>query len=442
MSDLLGIGASGLRAYSRALTTVGDNIANAQTPGYARRTIGLREMPTSGDPGLLRVQVRASGVDIAGVTRATDVWLAEEARLAAGDDARTSLRLEAATAIESALADGGNGISSALTAFFNTADELAADPSSAALRGQLLDQVDQIAAGFRSTASSLERLANQQVVAATNEVDALNTDLQALEKVNDGLRRSRAGSTGEAALLDERDRLLNQIAGRMDISIGYENRGTVNVRAATGGDLLVGGGSAQTLSLNVGANGSIAYAIGGQPLAISAGALAGISEAAAMIQAERSATDTAANSIAAQINTAHQAGRDQSGAPGAALFTGGPGAASLTAASLPPSAVAAADANSDNGNIRSFANMRNGNGPEATWSNHVTRQAQTTARARAQDEAASIRFDQASAARDAVSEVDLDHEAAELVRFQQAYAAAAQTIQVARETMQALFNAI
>ena len=30
MSDLLGIGASGLRAYSRAMSTVGDNIANAQ----------------------------------------------------------------------------------------------------------------------------------------------------------------------------------------------------------------------------------------------------------------------------------------------------------------------------------------------------------------------------------------------------------------------------
>ena len=35
MTDLLGIGYSGLKAYSRALSTVGDNIANAQTPGYA-----------------------------------------------------------------------------------------------------------------------------------------------------------------------------------------------------------------------------------------------------------------------------------------------------------------------------------------------------------------------------------------------------------------------
>ena len=41
MSDLLGIGYSGLKAYSRALSTIGDNIANAQTPGYARRRLEM-----------------------------------------------------------------------------------------------------------------------------------------------------------------------------------------------------------------------------------------------------------------------------------------------------------------------------------------------------------------------------------------------------------------
>jgi flagellar hook-associated protein 1 len=62
------------------------------------------------------------------------------------------------------------------------------------------------------------------------------------------------------------------------------------------------------------------------------------------------------------------------------------------------------------------------------------------ASARAQDAAASSRRDGAFAARDMVSEVDLDREAAELLRFQQAYEAAARTVQVARETMQSILN--
>jgi flagellar hook-associated protein 1 FlgK len=69
-------------------------------------------------------------------------------------------------------------------------------------------------------------------------------------------------------------------------------------------------------------------------------------------------------------------------------------------------------------------------------------QAQTVASARAQDAAAATRADASAAARDGVSQVDLDTEAAELLRFQQAYSAAARTIQVARETMQTLLSSL
>ena len=70
----------------------------------------------------------------------------------------------------------------------------------------------------------------------------------------------------------------------------------------------------------------------------------------------------------------------------------------------------------------------------------IAAQAQTTAAARAQEAAASSRRDGSFAARDAIGAVDLDREAAELLRYKQAYEAAARTIQVARETMQALLN--
>ena len=55
---------------------------------------------------------------------------------------------------------------------------------------------------------------------------------------------------------------------------------------------------------------------------------------------------------------------------------------------------------------------------------------------------AMTRADAAAAARDSVSQVDLDTEAAELLRYQQAYSAAARTIQVARETMQTLLSSL
>ena len=44
MSDLLSIGASGVRAYQTALSTVSENIANTGTAGYTRRTTTLGEV--------------------------------------------------------------------------------------------------------------------------------------------------------------------------------------------------------------------------------------------------------------------------------------------------------------------------------------------------------------------------------------------------------------
>ena len=75
MSDLLSLGAAGVNSYSRALQTIGDNIANAQTPGYARRTTVLAEQTSSGSSVLYRDQVWAIGVLVEGVSRAVDPWL-------------------------------------------------------------------------------------------------------------------------------------------------------------------------------------------------------------------------------------------------------------------------------------------------------------------------------------------------------------------------------
>ena len=105
MSDLLAIGASGIKAYGQALSVVGDNIANAQTEGYVRRSVRLAEAPSGGDIVLSRNSIRPGGVLAAGVTRATDQWLIDDARIAGGEASRQSARLDWVTATESVLAD-------------------------------------------------------------------------------------------------------------------------------------------------------------------------------------------------------------------------------------------------------------------------------------------------------------------------------------------------
>ncbi|MBB5704908.1 flagellar hook-associated protein FlgK [Sphingopyxis panaciterrulae] len=442
MSDLLGIGASGLRAYSAALATIGDNIANAQSPGYARRSLRLREAMAAGDTALVRANVRPGGVEIGGIDRSVDAWLIADSRLSSGDAERAATRLEWMGRVEGALSDETNGIASGLTGLFTTADLLTADPANRTLRSQFLQAADDIASGFRTAAGQLSDMADGVAGAASSETQSFNANLDALEQINIGLRKARPGSTNEAGLLDERDRLLDRISAQAGVDISLDDRGAATLRVAATGDMLVGNGEVHPISVTAGADGRLAFATdGGAPFTTATGSLAGLSEAANHVADQRADLDALAGQFAGQINAAHQAGFDAAGNAGAALFTGTT-AATLTAAALTPDQVAAADASSGNGNMLALGAMRGADDPESLWSGHLATQAQATASARAQDAAATTRADAAAAARAEVSEIDLDREAGDLLRFQQAYSAAARTIQVARETMQTLLTSL
>ena len=444
MSDLLSLGAAGVSSYSRALQTIGDNIANAQTPGYARRTTVLSEQTSTGSSVLYRDQASANGVLVEGVSRAVDPWLIEDARASSSDASRSGARLSGLSAAESALADGGAGVGASMTAVFNRADELAADPANTTRRGAFLQSVDDVASTFRRTADGLSRAADSVTGGAGATVSRLNTDIAALAKVNDGLHRARAGSTNEASLLDERDRLVDSIATALPVKVAYDPSGAATLTLASG--TLLSGTDQATLSLAIAADGRLSLSAtsstGSFAVAPVSGALSGHIDAADHIATQRTSLDTLATRFAATINAQHAAGRDAAGNPGVALFTVAAGASDIAAVPLTVADVAAADATTGNGNALSFGNLRGSNGAEAGWAALVAQQSQTVASARAQDSVASTRRDGAATARNNLSGVNLDTEAADLVRYQQAYQASARVLQVARETMQTILSSI
>ena len=138
MSDLLGIGYSGLKAYSRALSTIGDNIANAQTPGYARRRLEMMEAVGGGNSIFYRGNTNPGGVDIRGLDRSVDGWLIEDSRITSGGAERSATKLNWLDKVEGALSDETNGIKTGLTKLYTTADQLTSDPSNRTLRAQFL----------------------------------------------------------------------------------------------------------------------------------------------------------------------------------------------------------------------------------------------------------------------------------------------------------------
>jgi flagellar hook-associated protein 1 FlgK len=447
VSDLLGIGLSGVTAYRTALAAVADNVANAETPGYARRDVRLAEGVSAGSESpIYREDLLFGGVEAASVGRAWDAYRAADSRYAAAASGRADARQQWLGSIETALGDGASSVGSMMGVFFNAGEALTATPSDRLGRTAMLSALHGAVGAFRGAAESLGRVADGIANAARIEIDGLNADLAALAEVNSALRQSAAGRTSRASMEDERDRLIDSIAGRIDVSaaIGANGVATLTLGRVTGVTLLdpaeravIGAATAADgrIQLRMFANGTTS------PLPALGGRLAGLAVVAAATADRRSELDGIAGQFLTEINGWSAAGRTAAGAPGVPLLTMSAGALSLAVATSDPAAIAAASPDgTENGNLLALADLRGPGGSEARWAALVAAQAQALSSARSEAAAATARRDGSFAARDEVSGIDLDREAAELMRYQRAYDGSAKIIQVARDTLQSILD--
>lgn len=442
MSDMLSIGANGVRAYQAALTTTSENIANAGTAGYSRRVAGLREIAAPADGN--NTVPNGLGVRVGGISRAADDARSANVRAAGADLARSEAGAVWLERIEGALT--GNKLDERLAAFFNAATSLAADPSASAPRATMLQAAASVASSFAATGATLDGALADLDGSAESAVHQLNALSASLAKVNAGIGRVAQGTSGQAALLDERDRLLESMSALTDISVQFDSAGRASVKAGAGGPLLVHADQAAVATYVRAPQGSVSFAVfgleGSHALTPSGGALAGLAEGAARLTDARNQLDSIAAAFVTGVNEVQGNGADLAGNPGAPLFEGD-SAASIKLALHDPRGIAAAAPGAgprDNGNLSALATLRQQGGFERNLTEITTSNASALSSRRAIADVQSTIRANAVAARDSVSGVNIDEEAVDLIRFQQAYQASSRVIQVARETLDALLN--
>ncbi|PCD02492.1 flagellar hook-associated protein FlgK [Sphingomonas spermidinifaciens] len=438
MSDLLAIGASGVRAYQGALATTSDNIANAGTAGYVRRTPTLREVAATGSTG----GTVQAGVALGLVDRAADAFRSSAVRSSGSELARSETGMVWLDRIEQTL--DGSQLSARLGDFFNAGQALAANPAAGAPRAVMLEQAGAVAAAFRATGASLDEAQADIATAAQGAAGELTAQAAALAKVNSAIGRS----TGAAppALLDERDRILESMSALVDVSVSFDAAGRATVKAgAAGGPTLVAGDRAADVGVSLNGQGALQFhlRLDGEVAVIPAqgGTLAGIVDGAQRVADAKASLDELATDFIDAVNAVQAGGEDLNGAAGGPMFAG-TDAASMTVALTDGAQIAAATPGAGkqgNGNLQVLAGVRKSGGFEDRLTTLQSATGAAIAARRNVIDAQSAIHDNAVAARDAVSGVNLDEEAVNLLKFQQAYQASARVIQVARETLDSIF---
>ena len=433
-SDLFVIGSSGLRSMRAQMGAIADNIANANTQNYNRRTVLLQESSVAASSEPLYVP-RASfgGSEIVSVDRANDIYLDAAARLTGMALGNSNSRVRWLSDMETALGDDTLGVGGTLNTMYGAIDKLAASPSDTALRTNMLYAVEQVVNAFHKSSDGLNSALQGTFTTAQSDATIVNDSLSALTHINEDLLRSQPGTANFAQLLDNRDAELTKITKRLNVNISFGPNND-EVLSYNGSNILQGN-SAGAFDVLQNANGTLAFHLNGASTATPAdGALGGAFSSATVARQRLDSLDSLAVQFATDMNAWHAQGLTDANVAGGPLVSVGTTAASLAVVITNITDIAAKSSDGRlNGNLLNITTTRGNSSVEKGWTALIANHASMLNTAQTEQSAAELRDENARSAREQVSGVDLDREAADLLRTQQAYQASAKIIQAAKE---------
>ncbi|GBD07139.1 Flagellar hook-associated protein 1 [bacterium HR21] len=459
---------SGLLAQQRALDVTSGNVANVNTPGYARRRITIT--PIVPERGHLGTGVRADRV-----VSFRSQYLDAAVRDFTSRHARSQTDALVFQQLSAVLGEpqSETGLNALLGRFFDALQQLVLRPEDIALRELFLQRAEDIAAAFRRLGEQLQRQRTELVQHLQQQVEHLNPLLERLAELNRQRALAPEGSEQALALADEQARVLEELSRLVPVTVAQDSRGMLTVSLA--GHVVVEGEVALRVQLQTRRAG----------LSDEQHTVLQLVEASGKVLAELSPTGGELGSLLWHVNVTldpeEQSGEfslprelnrfvarwvervngilaqgygldDGAGPPpGRRLFegetmqtlrlsgdvVGNPRALPLSEAPAQPGNSTIAQRLLALAEDRSFAD---GMTPQGFSAAVLSRLGELHARSSSQEEWLQASLQQLEAQRQALSGVNLDEEATNLIRYQKAYEASARVLSVAASLLDTLIR--
>lgn len=202
LSTALNNAISGLTATSRGASVVSGNIANALTPGYAKRSLELTTNLISGN-----------GVRVAGIVRHQDPVLTANRRATDADLSYQSAVSDFHTRFEGFVGtpEDARSISSRLAEFESNLITAASLPDSVERLDQAARSAGDLTTSLNRASEGLRQLRSDADRSIGSQVAALNQTLQDIEDLNARIPAIRNSGGDINALLDQRQVLIDQV---------------------------------------------------------------------------------------------------------------------------------------------------------------------------------------------------------------------------------------
>jgi len=461
---ILSIARGALSTSQAAVAIASHNIANASTPGYSRQ----REVLIEGPPENTTLGIFGTGVRLVTVQRARDLLLDQEYRMSSGQAGSSSMRSEFLQRVEGVFAEpSATGLSSALDKFYNAWSDLASDPTNASARTAVQQAGAALARTFNTAAGQLDTLKAEVAQRAQATVDSVNGIAREVAELNARIVSMEGGGHTASDLRDQRDVLLDTLSKEASTRVIERTDGGTQVLLGT--ISLVDGISAKqvqlinsgTLGFKIVGSADTMRSIGGELGALQQVYNSDIADTSTSL-------DTLASSIITDVNALHNTGWSPTAGVSGNWNPMTPPTGSMvdffdasagndtagrirlsTTVDANAGAIAAGTGLNEAGNnllALSVAGLRD-NAPSAVNVNYaadfrtiVGSIAGHLNEAKNSTSVYNSLVDQSQQRRTAVFGVSVDEELIQIMRQQQAYAAASKVIKTVDEMMQTLLS--
>lgn len=271
-----------LRAQQIGLQVTGQNIANANTPGYIREEVDFA--PTRNQKvGALLLGL---GVEVTGVVQKIDRFLENRLRLAGSDRAGSDAELQTLKQLEDLVGElSDSDISTSLNNFFGAISDVLNQPESVTTRNLAVLSGKTLAADIArlyERAQTLRTDVNKQIENAAGSINSLLVEIRDLNLKISAVEGSELVRSDAVGLRDQRSIALAKLSEFMDINVTEQANGATNV--FIGGDFLVFEGIVREVEVGLTTDrglslASIQLADNDATLTITAGNLAGLATA-------------------------------------------------------------------------------------------------------------------------------------------------------------------
>jgi flagellar hook-associated protein 1 len=221
--EILGNAVSGLKASQVAIRTTSSNITNVNNPDYARRETEF--------------QTRSfGGVDISEIRRIANSFLERESYKAASSAKEAEIVAKLHDRLQSVFGDPSSdgSIAAKMDLMFESIANLQLDPASSVRRLSAINGIQLALDEFGKLAGSIQQIREDADRDVFSRIGVVNDLLKNIHDLNKQIVSATVQNADANALIDQRQKALNQLSGIIDIRLSPQADGQVHVSTSDG----------------------------------------------------------------------------------------------------------------------------------------------------------------------------------------------------------------